>query len=299
MAESASPSLVAADYELVDFGRGRKLERFGPRLLDRPAPAAEGISPRRPDVWSQANGRFDRTKGQAGAWTFRAALASEPWPFECGSLRMELKPSEAGQVGLFPEQSENWQWIAERVRAAGRPIKVLNLFAYTGASTLAASAAGAAVTHVDAASSAVAWARRNAERSGLSAAPIRWITEDARKFVGREMRRGAHYDAVILDPPAYGHGPQGDVWRLSEHLAELWQSCMQLTGGAPWFLLASCHSEPWAQGGQLAEYLAALSPELRASGRWQGGDLVVLSSAGARLHCGAQARWQTNRIVNA
>ena len=140
----------------------------------------------------------------------------ERWTIAHGPLQFELKRTDFGHLGLFPEQAENWDWIAERVAAAGRPLKVLNLFAYTGGSTLAAAAAGAEVVHVDAAKNIVAWARRNAELSGLADAPIRWIAEDAMKFVKRELKRGNRYDAVILDPPSYGHGPQGEVWRLVE-----------------------------------------------------------------------------------
>jgi 23S rRNA (cytosine1962-C5)-methyltransferase len=154
----------------------------------------------------------------------------------------ELKLAESGHLGFFPEQAENWDWLAGQVRSAGVPIRVLNLFAYTGGSTLACAAAGAEVTHVDAARNVVAWARRNAELSGLADAPIRWIGEDALKFARREARRGSRYDAVVLDPPSYGHGPRGEVWRLSRHLPRLLSLCAELTAGQCRFILLTCHT---------------------------------------------------------
>ena len=178
----------------------------------------------------QADARFDGRSEESGHWTCRRELP-ERWTITCGPWQFELKRTDFGHVGLFPEQVENWVWIGERVRAAGRPLRVMNLFAYTGGSTLAAAAAAAETVHVDAAKNTVAWARRNAELSGLSAAPIRWIAEDALKFVKRELRRGNRYDAVILDPPSYGHGPRGEVWRLSKHLPRLLSLCGELTAG--------------------------------------------------------------------
>jgi len=233
--------LDASQYELLDFGDGRKLEQFGGYLLDRPCPAAEGIARKRPDSWGRALARYDRTRGELGQWTIRAPLP-EPWTISHGGLRLALKPTEFGHVGVFPEQAENWHWIAEQIRRAARPPSVLNLFAYTGASTLVAAVGGAAVTHVDAAQSTVNWARQNAELSSLGDAPIRWIAEDALKFARREIKRGHSYDAVILDPPSYGHGPHGEIWKLTEHLPELLALCAQLTAGAPEFMLLTCHT---------------------------------------------------------
>jgi 23S rRNA (cytosine1962-C5)-methyltransferase len=205
-------------YELVDFGMGRKLERFGPYLLDRPALAAGDYVQRLPDLWQQADSRYARTSGETGEWRGKSDLPAS-WTIRHEPFALEIKPTPFGHLGVFPEQAENWDWIGERVRAfvaasPERRPKVLNLFAYTGGSTLAAAAAGAEVVHVDAAANTVAWARRNAELSGLSAAPIRWIVEDARKFVDRERRRGNRYDMIIADPPAYGHGPKGESWQI-------------------------------------------------------------------------------------
>jgi 23S rRNA (cytosine1962-C5)-methyltransferase len=272
-------------YELLDFGDGRRLERFGSIVLDRPCPAAEAFRRANPDLWTQADARFEGRDQERGQWSDRRELP-ERWVVAFGSLQFELKRTEFGHLGLFPEQAENWEWIDKQCRSAGvspamedaggtpalrdnaagphppplsqresgdgpgrlwrrereNGLKVLNLFAYTGGSTLAAAAAGEEVVHVDAAKNIAAWARRNAELSGLAAAPIRWIAEDAVKFVKREVKRGNRYDAVILDPPSYGHGPRGEVWRLSKHLPQLLDLCAELTAGRPRFMLLTCHT---------------------------------------------------------
>jgi 23S rRNA (cytosine1962-C5)-methyltransferase len=276
-------------YQLLDFGSGRKLERFGPYTLDRPSPAAEDATLRDPARWLQADTRYDRD-APGGKWTCARAV-DEAWPLGCGSFTLELKRTQAGHLGVFPEQAANWDWIAERVSAAGRSINVLNLFAYTGASTLAAAAAGAAVTHVDAAAGVVAWARRNAELSGLAEAPIRWIVDDVRKFAARELRRGKRYDAVILDPPSYGHGPRGEVWKLEDRLGELVELCWALTEGQREFMLLSCHSGPWAFATPLLKQLVSEHPQLRSSGQLAGENIHLASAAGGQLHAGATVRW--------
>jgi 23S rRNA (cytosine1962-C5)-methyltransferase len=275
-------------YALIDFGAGRKLERFGPYVLDRPSPAAEDVAASDTAAWKSTAARFQRTDGERGEWTGADAL-SATWTIQHSIGTFELKRNEFGHVGLFAEQAENWDWIAAQVRRAGRPLKVLNLFAYTGGSTLAAASAGAVVTHVDAAKNVVAWARRNAELSGLAEAPIRWITEDAAKFVRRELRRGNRYDAVILDPPSYGHGPQGEVWRLSEHLMPLLSGCGQLTDQRRAFILLSCHTPGYGP----AELEACLADAV--FGSCQAGaiakPLTVTSADGRKLACGTVARW--------
>jgi len=277
-------------YQLLDFGSGRKLERFGRYVFDRPAPAADGAHRRQAERWSRADARYQRDAGNAGRWSC-ATPVDEVWSVRHRELTFELKLTEFGQLGLFPEQAENWDWIARQVRDADRPLKVLNLFAYTGASTLSAAAAGAEVVHVDAAANVVAWARRNAEASGLAEAPIRWITEDASKFVRRELKRGNHYDAVILDPPSYGHGPRGETWKLEEQLGELLANCLELTARSRRFMLLTCHSGEWAQSASLLKFILAEEPKLRETGKLSGHDLYLVSAAKERLHCGAAARW--------
>jgi 23S rRNA (cytosine1962-C5)-methyltransferase len=279
----------ADQYELLDFGAGRRLERFGPHVLDRPCPTAAEVPRRRPADWQKADARYQRTADNQGQWT-GAENVQQPWLVHCGPLVLELKLTPFGHLGLFPEQVENWNWIARLARAAGRPLNVLNLFAYTGGSTLAAAAAGCAVAHVDAAANVVAWARRNAELSKLSHAPVRWITEDAVKFVRRELKRGRQYDAVILDPPSYGHGPHGEVWKLDEHLDELWRMCCQLTARRREFQLLSWHSHDF----NLADWLRKLTMDeptrQHVDGQFRSSAMTLVSVAGERLQCGASLR---------
>ncbi|MBU4271549.1 MAG: class I SAM-dependent methyltransferase [Planctomycetes bacterium] len=302
------------DYQLLDFGGGRRLERFGRLVLDRPCPAAEGFKQADPDAWRRADARFEGRNEEKGEWTYRRELPKR-WTVAYGPLRFELKRTDFGHLGLFPEQAENWNRIAGvgRLAAAGtaacdgteadvpsaakrvltdvpsnakRTMKVLNLFAYTGGSTLAAAAAGMEVVHVDAAKNVVAWARRNAELSGLADAPVHWIVEDAVKFVERELKRGNRYDAVILDPPSYGHGPRGEVRRLSEHLPRLLRMCGELTSGRPEFMLLTCHTP-----GYDADKLRRMMLEaVGGDGKIVGRKLTIRSADGRKLPAGVVVR---------
>ncbi|MGD9125825.1 MAG: class I SAM-dependent methyltransferase [Planctomycetia bacterium] len=236
-------------YELIDFGAGRRLERFAGWTLDRPCPTAEKSQPMLPESWKSVDAYFERTeeKPDGDGWTLYSHMP-EQWTIDYGPFQMELQRSPFGHLGVFPEQTSNWDWIAEQVAAASGPLKILNLFAYTGGSTLAAAAAGVSanfeveVVHVDSAANTVARGKRNAEFSGLATAPIRWITEDATKFVRRELKRGNGYDAIILDPPSYGHGRRGEVWRATKHLPQLLRMCAELTADRRHFLLLTCHT---------------------------------------------------------
>lgn len=286
---------TADQYELLDFGQGRKLERWGGLLLDRPAPAADAPRGRGDDVWRRADAVFGRQPGLDGDWTVRGALP-EHWLVSHAALRLELRPTPLGQVGVFPEQAANWDWIQQQVeqfveQRAARP-ELLNLFAYTGASTLAAAVAGAGVVHVDAARTAVAWARRNARHSGLDATPIRWIVEDAVRFVRRELRRGRAYDGVVLDPPSYGHGPQGQAWKLEEQLPSLLSDCGHLVRERAGFLLLTCHTPGYGPR-RLEQCLRAALPD--QPGRCEVGELELETSDGRILGSGSYARWIGSR----
>ena len=248
-----------ADFQLLDFGNGRKLERFGKIVLDRPCSAAVDCEPSDPALWSGAVARYERISGDMGRWRV-SKTPPISWTVRSGAAVFELFLTEFGHLGIFPEQAENWDWIGKQVAAAGHPLKILNLFAYTGGSTFAAAgtardaAASSAgneaanerfpieVVHVDAAKNTLDWARSNAELSGLADAPIRWICEDAPKFVARELKRGNRYDAVVLDPPSFGRGPTGNVWKFAEHLPDLLANCVALTGGRPQFMLLTGHT---------------------------------------------------------
>jgi 23S rRNA (cytosine1962-C5)-methyltransferase len=275
-------------YELLDFGNGRRLERFGTVILDRPCPAAEGIRPGGHPAWKRATARFRRSGAERGHWVPADALP-ESWTVSHGGLTLALKPTPFGHVGVFPEQAGNWQWIQDRVRRAGRPLKVLNLFAYTGGATLAAAAAGAEVVHVDAARNIVAWARRNAERSGLTDATIRWIVEDAGRYVRRELRRGKRYDGFILDPPSYGHGPGGEVWKLQRHLPALLADCAQLAAGGLAFALLTCHTSGYGPAETEAILADALFGHCQSGA--VAGRLSLVAADGRALPSGVMARW--------
>ena len=217
-----------ADYELLDSGAGAKLERFGPYRFVRPESGA--IWPRTlPErEWAAADGVFATADEEgAGRWEFRRPVDAR-WAMRYGDLRFWAQPTPFRHLGVFPEQASQWDWISGLIRAAGRPLRVLNLFGYTGLATLAAAAAGASVTHVDASQKAMAWARENQTLSGLADRPIRWLVDDALKFVRREVRREARYDGLIIDPPKFGRGPKGELWKLEESLPELLDACRSL-----------------------------------------------------------------------
>jgi 23S rRNA (cytosine1962-C5)-methyltransferase len=282
-------------YQLLDFGHGRRLERFGPLVLDRPCPAADEVGPSDPALWQTADARFVRTEGKQGEWTSSRPVP-ERWTISHGPLTLELKRTEFGHLGVFAEQAANWDWLARQIAAVhpasrppdadASPLKVLNLFAYTGASTLAAAAAGAEVTHVDAARNVLAWARRNADLSGMSNAPIRWIAEDAQKFVRRELKRENRYDAVILDPPSYGHGPRGEVFRLEKHLPELLAMCDRLTAGRRRFLLLTCHTPDFGP-----DRLRQFAADTLAGGHVTAQPLTLQATDKRPLPSGVAVRW--------
>ena len=212
------------DFELLDCSKGEKLERWGRYYLVRPDPQAIWDTPRRNKHWNDRDARYRRSETGGGSWD-KGGLPSN-WQIHYGELTFNVKPMNFKHTGLFPEQAANWDWAMAKIRAAGRPISVLNLFGYTGAATVACAKAGAQVCHVDAAKGMVAWGKENAAASGLADAPIRWIVDDCGKFVEREIRRGRRYDAIIMDPPSYGRGPGGEVWKLEQNLwpfVSLWR----------------------------------------------------------------------------
>jgi 23S rRNA (cytosine1962-C5)-methyltransferase len=287
-------------YELLDIGDGQKLEQFGEVVLCRPAPVADGARKSRPELWAGATATFHGPRTGDGTWSPNPTQwVPADWSFTHRSkedpllfrLRLEALPS--GQIGVFPEQQQNWDWIAWQIGrsrdTAGRILRVLNLFAYTGASTLAAAAAGAEVVHIDAAQNIVDRARANAELSGLADRPIRWIAEDAVKFCRREVKRGNKYDAVILDPPSYGHGPKGEVWKIENDLLPLLKLCGELTNESRTLILATCHS-PGIGPAELAAYLSegifGNCGQPPATG-----ELSLKTSDSRRLPSAVYARW--------
>ncbi len=314
-----------AGYELLDSGREEKLERFGDVVLARPDPQAlweKGVSG---ETWAAANGAYVRESGEGnkreGKWT--GNIPTE-WKVEFGGLNFIIKPGSFKHTGLFPEQLSNWEWVREVIsgrcsgsKASGvlefsaenslsspavaveSPLqpsststtpRVLNLFAYTGGATLAAAKAGAEVTHVDASKTAVAWARDNAAASGLSEAPIRWIVEDVLVFVNREIKRGSKYDAIIMDPPAFGHGPKNELWKIEENLLELVELCTQLLSDKPLFVLINGYAEGYSP----LAFAYNLEPLTKKyGGGVECGELTIKESKSERLlPAGIFARWQ-------
>jgi len=269
-----------AGHELVDVGGGARLEWFGGRLIDRPSPGALGMR-ERPDAWADADLRFDREKGWSGPLS-----PSEPWPANVADLILELRATEAGQVGLFPEHAALLGWLRDRVAGVTVAPAILNLFAYTGLATLVLAANGAAVTHVDASRPTIAWARRNAELSGLADRPIRWILDDARAFVSREIRRERRYAGIILDPPSYGHGPGSGAWQIETDLPELLAACAAILD-RDGFMVLTAHT-PAFDSGHLADLVGdALR---RPASAIQAGDLTLETADGRQLELGAFAR---------
>ena len=228
------------DYAVLDCGGGKKIERWGNQILQRPDPQA--IWPRDKDckVWNKPNAIYHRSNAGGGKWEIRKL--PEQWAIHYGDLTFQLKPMSFKHTGLFPEQAANWDFIDKMIRHAGRPINVLNLFAYTGGATLAAANAGASVCHVDASKGMVQWAKENAASSGLSDRPIRWIVDDCKKFVQREIRRGRKYDAIIMDPPSYGRGPGGEVWKLEDNLFPFVKLCAQVLSDKPLFVIINSYT---------------------------------------------------------
>ncbi len=283
------------DYEVIDTSCGEKLERWGEYLLVRPDPQVIWNTKKVHEGWRKRNGHYHRSAKGGGEWEFFDL--PQQWSISYPNLNLifHLKPFSFKHTGLFPEQAANWDWFSEKIRTAGRPVKVLNLFAYTGGATLAAAAAGASVTHVDASKGMVTWAKENARSSGLEDAPIRWLVDDCQKFVERELRRGNHYDAVIMDPPSYGRGPKGEIWKIEDAIHPLVKLCVKLLSRQPLFFLINSYTT----GLQPAVLAYLLGTEL---GHLDGGvDAqevgLPVSESGLILPCGASGRWESRKTV--
>jgi len=275
------------DYELIDSGNGEKLERFGEYTLRRPDPQALWNKNLDEKEWKKSNASFVR-EGDNAKWRIKDDIHKE-WIISMSDLKFYIKPTAFKHTGLFPEQEPNWQWIREKIKKAGRPIKMLNLFGYTGGATLAALSAGAEVTHIDGSKSAITWARQNAEASKLEDKKVHWIEEDARKFVQREIKRGNKYDAIIMDPPAFGHGANNEVWKIEEDFTKLLEACSQILSSEPLFIIVNGYSAGYsavAYENCLKEITKNLSGEIEI------GELTIEESKSGRLlPAGIFARW--------
>lgn len=288
------------DYEVIDCSKGEKLERWGDYLLVRPDPQVIWDTPKKENGWRKMNGHYHRSSKGGGEWEF-FQLPKE-WTIQYSlpinkKLTFHLKPFSFKHTGLFPEQAANWNWFSQLIADAvskGRQVKVLNLFAYTGGATLAAAAAGASVTHVDASKGMVTWAKENAISSGLKDAPIRWLVDDCVKFVEREIRRRNHYDAIIMDPPSYGRGPKGEIWKIEESVYPLIQLCSQILTDNPLFFLINSYTtglQPAVLSYMISTVLGTANGTVTASEIG-----LPVSSNGLVLPCGASGRYEATGI---
>ena len=276
------------DYEVLDTSCGEKLERWGDYILVRPDPQVIWKTPRENRGWKKKNAHYHRSAKGGGEWEF--IDLPEQWSIHYKNLTFQLKPFSFKHTGLFPEQAVNWDWFSEKIKNAGRPVKVLNLFAYTGGATLAAAAAGASVTHVDASKGMVAWAKENARSSGLEDKPIRWLVDDCVKFVEREIRRGNTYDGIIMDPPSYGRGPKGEIWKIEDSIYDFVKLCTKILSDKPLFFLINSYTTGLAPS--VLTYM--WSTELKRYDGIVRADEIGLpvKDTGLVLPCGASGRWE-------
>ena len=288
------------DYELLDATDGERLERWGKCILIRPDPQILWSTGQRHPLWNAAHARYHRSRTGGGSWETYKPLP-DVWEIgydspEVSGLRFRLKPMGFKHTGLFPEQAVNWDAMASMIRAAGRPIRVLNLFGYTGGATLACVAAGAHVTHVDASKGMVAWGRENVTSSNLADRPMRWLVDDCGKFVQREQRRGNTYDAILMDPPSYGRGPNGEVWKLEEQVYDLVKECVSILSDNPLFFLINSYTTGLSPS--VMQYVLGSLITPRFGGHTSADEIgLPVTQSGLVLPCGATAMWKAGDRV--
>ena len=277
------------DYEVLDTSGGEKLERWGKYLLVRPDPQVIWNTPHEHPGWKKKNGHYHRSSKGGGEWEF--LNLPDEWSISYKDLTFHLKPFSFKHTGLFPEQAVNWDWFSNLIAHADRPVKVLNLFAYTGGATVSAAKAGAQVTHVDASKGMVSWAKENAAASGLADAPIRWLVDDCTKFVEREIRRGNHYDGIIMDPPSYGRGPKGEIWKIEENIFPFVELTAKLLSDKPLFFLINSYTTGLQPA--VLSYMLNLTVKKKFGGKVSAEEIgLPVSNTGLVLPCGASGRWQ-------
>ncbi len=278
------------DYELIDTGNGEKLERWGSVVLRRPDPQVIWPLLKETPQWRNADAHYHRSAAGGGQWEIQGKLPDR-WTINYKNLSFYIKPTSFKHTGLFPEQAINWNWIMDNIQTAGRPIKVLNLFAYTGGATTAAAAAGAEVCHVDAAKGMVQWAKENIQLSGLGERKVRFITDDVFKFVQKEQRRGSLYDAIIMDPPAYGRGPNGEMWKLENDLFPFLKICMSILSDKPLFVIVNSYTTGLSP--TVLKNLMTLTLKAQFGGTITSGEIgIPVTSSGLVLPAGILGRWE-------
>lgn len=282
------------DYEVIDCSKGEKLERWGDYILVRPDPQVIWDTPKKIKGWKNMNGHYHRSSKGGGEWEFFSLPKQWTISYDKLELKFNLKPFSFKHTGLFPEQATNWDWFSEIIKNTKRPVKVLNLFAYTGGATLAAAHAGANVTHVDASKGMVNWAKENAVSSGLAQAPIRWLVDDCVKFVEREIRRGNKYDAIIMDPPSYGRGPKGEIWKIEDSIHSFIKLCTQILSDDAIFFLINSYTTGLAPA--VLTYMIETEICSKFGGSVKSDEIgLPVSSNGLVLPCGASGRWSRNK----
>lgn len=276
------------DYEILDMANGEKLERWKNILLVRPDPQIIWKNKSFPNKWEDVNARYIRSSTGGGNWDFNKKVPAN-WQIKYKDLTFNIKPMGFKHTGLFPEQAVNWDWMIDKIKHAGREIKVLNLFAYTGGATVACSYAGASVCHVDSSKGMVTWAKENIISSGLEKNPVRYIIDDVVKFVNREIRRENKYDAIIMDPPSYGRGTNGEVWKFEENIADLVELCTRVLSDKPLFFLINSYTTGISS--TVLENILKLN--IKAKGKLSSGELgLPMSDSNLILPCGIYGRWE-------
>ncbi len=279
------------DYEILDMADGVKLERWKNVILSRPDPQIIWKEKSFPEKWKNVNATYHRSSSGGGGWKY-AKKMPENWEISYKDLKFKIKPMGFKHTGLFPEQAVNWDWMIEKIKNAKRPIKVLNLFAYTGGATVACSYAGAEVCHVDSSKGMVTWAKENLKASGLENNPVRFIVDDVFKFVNREIRRGNKYDAIIMDPPSYGRGTNGEVWKFEENLEELVELCSKVLSDNPLFFLINSYTTGISS--KVLENILSLTINKTHIGKVTSGEIgLPMTSSSLVLPCGIYGRWES------
>ena len=278
------------DYEILDMANGEKLERWGNIILIRPDPQIIWKEKSFPEKWKNANAKYNRSNTGGGNWNFIKPLPKS-WQIKYKDLTFNIKPMGFKHTGIFPEQAVNWDWMMNKIRNSNREIKVLNLFAYTGGASVACLKAGASVCHVDSSKGMCEWAKENVASSGLRERPIRFLIDDVVKFVNREIRRGNKYDGIIMDPPSYGRGANGEVWKFEENIADLVELCMNVLSDKPLFFLINSYTTGISS--QVLENLLRINIPKKVGGKFSNGELgLPMTNSKLILPCGIYGRWE-------
>ncbi|MCI8362122.1 MAG: SAM-dependent methyltransferase [Clostridia bacterium] len=280
------------DYEIIDMANGEKLERWKDIILVRPDPQIIWKNKSFPKKWNDVNAKYNRSSTGGGSWEYKKKVPNN-WKVNYKNLTFNIKPMGFKHTGLFPEQAANWDWMIEKIKNAKREIKVLNLFAYTGGATVACSYAGAEVCHVDSSKGMVTWAKENIASSGLQDRPVRYIVDDVVKFVNREIRRGNKYDAIIMDPPSYGRGTNGEVWKFEDNICDLVELCSKVLSDNPLFFLINSYTTGISN--TVLENILNLNIEKKYKGKVTSGEIgLPMTNSKLILPCGIFGRWENN-----